>query len=72
MAKKTKKMTLEKLQKEVHFLRISIPYDSREEYCLLEFSNSEEGELEKSLAPSSQSHLQFVIIATRHKRISNT
>ena len=47
MAKKTKKMTLEKLQKEAHFLRISIPYDSREEYCLLEFSNSEEGELEK-------------------------
>jgi hypothetical protein len=47
MAKKTKKMTLKKMQKEAHFLRISIPYDSREEYCLLEFSNSEEGELEK-------------------------
>lgn len=47
MAKKTKKMTLERLQKEAHFLSISLPYDSREEYCLLEFSNSEDGGLEK-------------------------
>ena len=47
MAKKTKKMTLEKLQKEARFLSITLPYDSREEYCLLEFCNSEDGELKK-------------------------
>lgn len=47
MAKKTKRMAWERLQKEVRYLSISIPYDSREEYCLLEFSNSEDGELEK-------------------------
>lgn len=47
MAKKIKKMTLERLQRETCFLSISLPYDSREEYNLLEFSNSEDGMLEK-------------------------
>ena len=47
MTKKTKNITLERLQREARFLSISVPYDSREEYCLLEFSNSEDGELEK-------------------------
>ena len=47
MEKKTEKMTLERLQKEARLLTISLPYDSREEYCLLEFSNSENGELKK-------------------------
>ena len=42
-----KKMTLERLQREARFLSISLPYDSREECCLLEFSNSEDGGLEK-------------------------
>ena len=47
MAKKTKNMTLERLQREARFLSISLPYDSREEYCLLEFGNAEDGVLEK-------------------------
>ena len=47
MAKKTKNMTLERLQREARFLSISLPNDSREEYCLLEFGNAEDGVLEK-------------------------
>lgn len=47
MAKITKKMVLEKLQKEATYLSISLPYDSRDEYCLLEFCNSANGELKK-------------------------
>lgn len=45
MAKKEQKVTLAKLQKEAQYLHIALPYDSREQYGILEFSNSPDEEL---------------------------
>lgn len=47
MTNQTKKMTLARLQKEARFLHIALPFDSREDRPLLEFSNSPAKGLEK-------------------------